>query len=175
VGHAVPGFDQGPVGAGSTPAASRTWMTKLAESFTSLEKVKQLDNTVILFTSDNGGFEKYKSKTDYNGKYEHPLLGDNRPLKGGKAACTKAACAVPAFAYWKGKLQPAVAEERVSMLDWYPTFAKLAGADVPVAAKIEGRDVLADLDARRPRETGGANALLEHRAETRGDRRRLGS
>ena len=107
----------------------------------SLEKTKQLDNTLIVFTSDNGGFEKYQSKTDYNGKYEHPKLGDNQPLRGWKGGLYEGGVRVPAFVYWKGKLQPAVADEVVSMLDWYPTFANLAGATAPDSAKIEGRDV----------------------------------
>lgn len=107
----------------------------------SLEKTRQLDNTLILFTSDNGGFEKYKSKTDYAGKYEHPALGDNRPLRGWKGGLYEGGVRVPAFAHWSGKLPPAIADERVSMVDWYPTIARLAGANIPATAKIEGRDV----------------------------------
>lgn len=106
-----------------------------------LEKTKQLDNTLILFTSDNGGFEKYSSKTQYGGKYAHPKLGDNRPLRGWKGELYDGGVRVVAFAHWKGKVQPAEAPEIVSMLDWYPTFAKLAGAEVPAKANIEGRDV----------------------------------
>jgi arylsulfatase A-like enzyme len=106
-----------------------------------LERAKLIDNTLIVFTSDNGGFEKYQSKTDYNGKYQHPKLGDNQPLRGWKGELYDGGVRVPALAYWRGKLQPAAAPEIVSMLDWYPTFAKLAGAEVPASAKIEGRDV----------------------------------
>ena len=96
---------------------------------------------MILFTSDNGGFEKYSSKIHYGGKYAHPKLGDNGPLRGWKGELYEGGVRVPAFVYWKGKLQPAEAPEVISMLDWYPTFAKLAGAEVPEKAKIEGRDV----------------------------------
>jgi arylsulfatase B len=106
-----------------------------------LEKTKQIDNTLIVFTSDNGGFEKYQSKTDYAGKYTHPKLGDNQPLRGWKGGLYEGGVRVAALAYWRGKLQPAIAGETISMLDWYPTFAKLAGAEVPASAKLEGRDV----------------------------------
>ena len=106
-----------------------------------LENTKQLDNTLILFSSDNGGFEKYSSKIHYGGKYAHPKLGDNTPLRGWKGELYEGGVRVPAFVYWKGKLQPAEAPEIVSILDWYPTFAKLAGAEVPASAMIEGRDV----------------------------------
>ena len=123
-------------------AASITHMdAAIGRVVTALEKTKQFDNTLIVFTSDNGGFEKYQSKTDYGGKYAHPRLGDNTPLRGWKGELYDGGVRVPAFAYWKGKLQPAEAPEIVSLLDWYPTFAKLAGAEVPAKAKIEGRDV----------------------------------
>lgn len=122
-------------------AASITHMDDgIGKVIAALEKTKQLDNTLIVFTSDNGGFEKYQSKTDYGGKYAHPKLGDNSPLRGWKGDLYDGGVRVPAFAYWKGKLAPAVAPEIVSMLDWYPTFARVAGAEVPAKAKVEGRD-----------------------------------
>ncbi len=106
-----------------------------------LERTKQLDNTLIVFTSDNGGFEKYASKTDYGGKYSHPKLGDNFPLRGWKGQLYEGGVRVPAFVYWKGKLQPTTAPEVVSLLDWYPTMAKLANTEVPANTKLEGRDI----------------------------------
>ncbi|MSU78614.1 MAG: arylsulfatase [Gemmataceae bacterium] len=123
-------------------AASITHMDDgIGRIVTALEKSKQLDNTLIVFTSDNGGFEKYESKIDYDGKYSHLKLGDNTPLRGWKGQLYEGGVRVAAFAYWRGKLQPASAPEIVSMLDWYPTMAKLAGADVPASTKLEGRDV----------------------------------
>ncbi len=82
-----------------------------------------------------------ESKTDYGGKYSHPKLGDNFPLRGWKGQLYEGGVRVPAFVYWRGRLQTATAPEIVNILDWYPTIAKLAGADVPANAKLEGRDV----------------------------------
>lgn len=123
-------------------AASITHMDDaIGRVIASLEKTKQLENTLIVFTSDNGGFEKYQSKTDYEGKYAHPRLGDNTPLRGWKGGLYDGGVRVAAFAHWKGKLNASAAPEVVSMLDWYPTLAKLAGAEVPQKAGIEGRDI----------------------------------
>ena len=106
-----------------------------------LNEAGQLDNTLILFTSDNGGQQDYASSTDYGGKYgPYPTLGDNRPLRGWKGELYEGGIRVPAFVYWRGALRPVVVQERISFLDWFPTFAALAGAAVDGQWKIEGRN-----------------------------------
>jgi arylsulfatase A-like enzyme len=107
-----------------------------------LEKNRQLDNTLILFTSDNGGQRDYRSKKDYDGKHgPYPTLGDNRPLRGWKGELYEGGVRVPAFAYWRGRLQPATIRQTVSYLDWLPTFAHLAGAKTAESWRLEGRNV----------------------------------
>jgi len=107
-----------------------------------LAKRDLLDNTLILFTSDNGGQRDYASKTEYEGKHgPYPTLGDNRPLRGWKGEMYEGGIRVPAFVSWPGKLGPRAVEQAVSYLDWFPTFARLAGAEVEAGWKLEGRDV----------------------------------
>ena len=107
-----------------------------------LDESGQFDNTLILFTSDNGGQQDYASSTEYGGKYgPYPTLGDNRPLRGWKGDLYEGGIRVPAFAHWRGRLQPVVIQERVSLLDWFPTFASLAGVEIAEQWKIEGRNV----------------------------------
>ena len=107
-----------------------------------LEKTGQLKNTLILFTSDNGGQRDYNSKTEYEGKYGPlPTLGDNRPWRGWKGELYEGGIRVPAFVHWQGRLKPEELGHTVSYLDWYPTFAKLAGVNIEAAWKLEGRDV----------------------------------
>lgn len=107
-----------------------------------LDRSGQLPNTLILFTSDNGGQRDYRSKTDYGGKHgPNATLGDNRPLRGWKGELYEGGIRVPAFVYWRNKLPARVVRQTVSYLDWFPTFAHLAGAKIEVAWKLEGRDV----------------------------------
>ncbi|HUY92258.1 MAG TPA: sulfatase-like hydrolase/transferase [Pirellulales bacterium] len=107
-----------------------------------LEQSGQLDDTLILFTSDNGGQRDHFSKTDYGGKHgPYPTLGDNRPLRGWKGELYEGGVRVPAFVYWRGKLQPGVVQETVSFLDWLPTLARLTGAKTDDTWQLEGRDV----------------------------------
>jgi arylsulfatase A-like enzyme len=103
-----------------------------------LEKSGQVKNTLILFTSDNGGQKDYASKVEYEGKHgPYPTLGDNRPLRGWKGQLYEGGIRVPAFVSWPGHLKSRVVKETVSNLDWLPTLARVAGAE----AKGEGRDV----------------------------------
>jgi arylsulfatase B len=108
----------------------------------SLEKSGQLANTLIVFTSDNGGQQDWASKTDYDGKHgPYPTLGDNKPLRGWKGELYEGGIRVPAFVSWNGRLQAGAVTKPVSYLDWFPTVAYLAGAEPRPDWKLEGRNV----------------------------------
>ncbi|MGB0257765.1 MAG: sulfatase-like hydrolase/transferase [Coraliomargarita sp.] len=70
-------------------------------------------NTLILFTSDNGGTHED---------------GDNAPLRGKKGMFTEGGVRVPLIAYWPGVV-PAntITDRMVHSLDYYPTYLELAG------------------------------------------------
>jgi arylsulfatase A-like enzyme len=107
-----------------------------------LNKSGQLANTLVVFTSDNGGQKDWASKKDYEGKHgPYPTLGDNRPLRGWKTDLYEGGIRVPALAYWQGKLKPGAVTQPISYLDWFPTIARLAGVEVRPEWKLEGRDV----------------------------------
>ena len=69
------------------------------------------ENTLILFTSDNGGTHK-----------------DNLPLRGKKGMFTEGGIRVPLIAYWPGVI-PAntVTDHMVHTVDYYPTYLQFAG------------------------------------------------
>jgi len=82
------------------------------------------ENTLVVFTSDNGGALRYEQS---NGK-----------LRGGKQDMYEGGIRVPTFFYWKNKIKPDSATNRLGMLmDLFPTFCELAEADTP-----EGLDAI---------------------------------
>jgi arylsulfatase A-like enzyme len=83
-------------------------------------------NTLIVFSSDNGG----------------PLrLGaNNGDLRAGKATLYEGGIRVNAWATWPGKLKPGIVNEPLHMVDWYPTLLRLAGASPKQALPLDGRD-----------------------------------
>lgn len=78
-----------------------------------LEKLKLDENTVVIFTSDNGGYT--------------PKVTSNYPLLGGKSFPFEAGIAVPLIVKWPAKVMPGSSEQRVINMDLYPTMLSAAG------------------------------------------------
>jgi arylsulfatase A-like enzyme len=134
-----------------------------------LNRSGRLKETLILFTSDNGGQEDYASQTDYGGRHgPYSTLGDNRPLRGWKTDLYEGGIRVPALVSWGGRLQAGAVADTVSYLDWFPTLARLAGVEPRAGWKLEGRDVWPLLRRQGPApaaavlywDTGNAAAVL---------------
>ncbi len=90
-----------------------------------LEKVGQLENTLIVFMSDNGGVSwplNQKTRDDAT-RPTH-----NAPLKGGKAMVFEGGIRVPLVFFWKGRLTSNQWVDRaVDCNDIFPTILELAG------------------------------------------------
>ncbi|MCA9167825.1 MAG: sulfatase-like hydrolase/transferase [Planctomycetales bacterium] len=88
-----------------------------------------LENTVLVFTSDNGGSTaenndlKYPDDNCPNGR----LPGDNRPLRGQKGQLYEGGTRVPTLVSWPARVRPGVNPTPVQIIDWMPTFCALAG------------------------------------------------
>ncbi len=92
-----------------------------------LEEIGQLDNTLIIFTADNGTDTKITSRWQ------------GRDIRGGKGGQTNRGTNVPFIAYWRGQIQPGtVTNELVDFTDIYPTLAELAGHDIAFPETIDG-------------------------------------
>ena len=98
-----------------------------------LEEWKALDNTLVIFMTDNGA-------THLSGKlHGKPVKHFNANLKGGKNSPNEGGNHVPAFWQWRGRLGEGVdIDGLVAHLDLYPTFCELAGVTLP--EKMQDRD-----------------------------------
>jgi arylsulfatase A-like enzyme len=85
------------------------------------------DNTLIIFSSDNGG--PAPGRVTSNGK-----------LRAGKATLFEGGVRVAAFATWDGKIKPGTVNEPLHIVDWYPTLLKLAGAPLAQSLPLDGKD-----------------------------------
>ena len=94
---------------------------------TELKKQKLYEDTIVIFTSDNG------SRNDFG--------ESNGPLRGTKATTWEGGQRVPFIFSYPGKVKPGVSAEIVSSLDLYPTLAHFAGAQIPTDRIIDGIDV----------------------------------
>lgn len=99
---------------------------KVGQFVVALEKTGQRDNTLIIFTSDNGGIESLTNA--YVGNVgDSPLNSENDPLRGQKATLFEGGIRVCAFANWPGKLAPRKHTAPMYVADWFPTIAALVG------------------------------------------------
>ena len=103
-----------------------------------LEAEKILGETLLVFSSDNGG--------------PRPgVVTDNTPLRAGKGTLYEGGVRVAAFATWPGHIPPGTTVHApLHMVDWFPTFLGLAGAPLAQPLPLDGRDILACLTADAP-------------------------
>jgi arylsulfatase A len=94
-----------------------------------LERAGVADETLVLFTSDNGPWLLFGDHA-----------GSAGPFREGKATTFDGGARVPLVARWPGRVPAgAVCREPSMTIDLLPTFARLAGAEPP--AGIDGRDI----------------------------------
>jgi len=94
-----------------------------------LKKKGILENTLIIFSSDNGGV--------YPRQYT-----DNGPLRDGKDTIYEGGVRVPAFVTWPGRIPAGITiKEPMHVIDWYPTLVKLVGLPLTQELPLDGRDI----------------------------------
>jgi arylsulfatase A-like enzyme len=90
-----------------------------------LDELKLAENTLVIFSSDNGGVGGYQAA----GIPKAGGITDNSPLRGGKGMLYEGGVRVPYIFTWKGQIKPAVVcREPILSVDLYPTLLELAGA-----------------------------------------------
>jgi arylsulfatase A-like enzyme len=95
------------------------------------------DDTVVVFTSDNGPVTE-----DWRHWYEVNLYGSTGGLRGRKADLYEGGIRVPAIVRWPGHVAPGTESAApVIGYDLLPTLAALTGATVPADRPIDGEDV----------------------------------
>jgi arylsulfatase len=116
-----------------------------------LNKLKALgidDNTLVIFTSDNGPWVETTKGMKPDGAPFIPRdhSGNADPLRGWKMSAWDGGCKVPFIARWPGKIDAErESDELLSTMDFLPTFAILAGAELPADRTLDGRDSTAFL------------------------------
>lgn len=115
----------------------------MGQIMAALEDENLIQDTLVIYFSDNGGQEKWAAGPDnYSGKFQPcDQLGDNRPLRGWKGELYEGGIRVPAVVYWQGKLPSIKVSETIDVQDWYPTIANLVGAKISADWNIAGVNV----------------------------------
>jgi len=117
-----------------------TRMDRSVGRIMSLLKELQLeDNTLIIFTSDNGA--------TFNGGYDREFFRGNGQLKGFKTNMYEGGIRVPLVAKWPGKIKAGSVSHHISAIwDMLPTFTEISRASTP--QDIDGISILPTLLGR---------------------------
>ncbi|MBI9018233.1 MAG: sulfatase [Phycisphaerae bacterium] len=92
-----------------------------------LDEHNLAENTIVIFTSDNGGIEKFS----------------NAPLRGGKGCLYEGGIRIPMVVRWPGMVKAgSVCDEPVIGVDFMPTFIDIAKAEAPEGQVLDGVSIL---------------------------------
>ena len=95
----------------------------------SLEENGLTENTIVVFTSDNGPWLSYGNHSGSSGIYRE-----------GKGTTWEGGVRVPSIIKFPNKLKSKVIDEPVMAIDWMPTFAKLTNSKLS-ENKIDGKNI----------------------------------
>ena len=134
--------------------AQMDWMTGAIVN--ELERLGISNNTLIIFTSDNGpilddGYEDFAEEK----------LGNHQPggpFRGAKYSAYEAGTRVPMIAYWPSKINPGKSDALISQIDCYASFANLLEVELE---KGEAKDSQNVLNALLNSHEKGRELLLE--------------
>ena len=124
-----------------------------------LDRLGIADNTLVIFTSDNGPVidDGYKDQAV-------ELLGAHTPsgpFRGGKYSAFEAGTRVPFLLRWPARVSPATSNALLSQVDLMGSLASLAGAALEEG---EGPDSFNELPALLDQDKKGRDYLIEHNA-----------
>lgn len=116
-----------------------------------LDELKLTQNTMVIYTSDNGPWNQDKY-TKY--KKGHPkesiFWGDSGPLRNGKGSCYEGGYRLPCIIKWPKKIKPGVISNAIfATIDFMPTFSNICGFDLPKDIHIDGIDQTELLTGKR--------------------------
>tara|TARA_R110002049_G_scaffold305056_3_gene501173 strand:+ start:133507 stop:134940 length:1434 start_codon:yes stop_codon:yes gene_type:complete len=104
----------------------------VGEIVSALEKWNLRDNTLVIFTSDNGGY------VSYAGGFQK--ISSNGPLRGQKTELYEGGHRVPMIISWPGKIASAITNQTAHSTDLFPTIANLCQAET-AGLQLDGVDL----------------------------------
>lgn len=122
------------------------YMDKLVGKLVSqLDRIKLRDKTLVVFVGDNGTAPGWADRATIGG----------RALSGRKGTLLEGGSRVPMIVSWPGTAPAGkVNQDLIDFSDFFPTFAELAGADLPKGVTIDGQSFLPQVKGQtgKPRE-----------------------
>ncbi|WP_261360421.1 sulfatase-like hydrolase/transferase [Gemmata massiliana] len=107
-----------------------------------LDDLKLSDNTLVIFTSDNGGLATLE------GMPFAPTI--NSPLREGKGYLYEGGVRVPLVVKWPGKVKPGTMDQVACSIDFFDTILEATGTKKPANLKTDGVSLLRTITSGEP-------------------------
>jgi arylsulfatase A len=158
--NAVPGDDDEIINDPANFPDMVAYMDKtVGKLIAALEESGLRENTLVIFTGDNGTDKKITSK-----------MG-NVSIPGGKGTVTELGSHVPLIASWPGKIPAGrVSSDLINFCDVHPTLAEIGGAQMPAGVKIDGQSFAPRLTGQSGKSRDWVFTQLGHKRFARDDR-----
>lgn len=135
------------------------WM--VGEIVAELESLGIVDQTIVIFTSDNGPV-----LDDGYADSAVTMIGEHKPsgpFRGGKYSAYEAGTRVPTIVSWPGTIEASTSHALVSQIDLFASFASLVGYEIGSSEAIDSRN---QLDAWFGRDDKGREYMIEESVGT---------
>ncbi len=120
----------------------------VGEILTTLDCLGLRDDTLVIFSSDNGAISEGHRPAAVVDHHGHMACG---PLRGQKSEIWEGGHRVPFIARWPGRIQAgSESDQLIALTDMLATFAALTGQELPEDAGPDSFDVLPELLGRNP-------------------------
>jgi len=107
-----------------------------------LDELGLADNTIIVFTSDNG-------TTDLGDEVDYDFFESVGPLRGLKGSLYEGGVRVPAIVRWPGRVKPGTVTDYISGFeDWLPTIMEMTGDSGGVPKGVDGISLVSVLEGK---------------------------
>jgi arylsulfatase A-like enzyme len=113
--------------------------TQVGRIVAALEKKGMRENTLIFFTTDNGGLKNLKVHAPGGAAAAEPPAS-NGEFRDGKASLYEGGVRLPAIMNWPARLKPAVVNEPLHHVDLMPTLLAIAGGKGSPDHPFDGKD-----------------------------------
>ena len=116
-----------------------------------LDELKLTQNTMVIYTSDNGPWNQDKYTKHKKGHPKESIFwGDSGPLRNGKGSCYEGGYRLPCIIKWPKKIKPGVISDAIfATIDFMPTFSNVCGFNLPKDIHIDGIDQTELLTGKR--------------------------
>ena len=120
---------------------------------TVLKRLKRhglVDNTIVIFTSDNGPTHGGRNPKFHIGGAACTFFESSGGLNGFKGSCYEGGIRVPCIVRWPGKVTPGTTNDAPSYFpDWFPTLAEIAGGSLPTGQTLDGVSLVGLLNGQQ--------------------------